>query len=151
MAIYGVSYDSAMLTCRKSRHCVYPNPGFQHQLREYDKSLQRRRYGQDQRTGGRYLNDYSKLNDFLNKNSRLASQQAAGLDCSHWQFNKSGVKDRLGSHALVRKGTSRSNVNFYSPTNARSKINALERTKSAVSVRAGAKSSKRRPMLRTWR
>ena len=147
MQFFGVSYDSALLTCRKSRHCVYPNPGFQHQLREYDRKLMQKRFEQDQRTGGRYLNDYTKINKFINQTQRSITQQPAGLDSNHYQFNQGGTKDRLGANGLIRRGMSTTNSNVFSKE---LQNRLLEKTMTSMQFRNSTQ-DRHRNMLQSWK
>jgi len=43
-----LTYDSAVLTVRKARSVVYPNPGFQRQLLTFEKKLKLLRYQDNQ-------------------------------------------------------------------------------------------------------
>ena len=43
-----LTLDSAVLTVRKARGVIYPNPGFIHQLKAFEKKLKGLRYSDNQ-------------------------------------------------------------------------------------------------------
>lgn len=60
-----LTLDSAVLTVRKARGVIYPNPGFKKQLKSFERKLKLLRYDDNQQA--RFLEDYTTVSNRMKK------------------------------------------------------------------------------------
>lgn len=60
-----LTLDSAVLTVRKARGVIYPNPGFMKQLKSFERKLKQLRYEDNQQA--RFLEDYTTVSNRMKK------------------------------------------------------------------------------------
>jgi hypothetical protein len=79
---------------------IYPNPGFQRQLQDFERQLNRERFQQDQHF---YVPpDYTLVTKQLDLDG--SKTRRAGLRSDWHQLNHKTSQDRLGYNGLVNKG-----------------------------------------------
>ena len=95
-----LTLDSAVLTVRKARGVIYPNPGFMKQLKAFERKLKLLRYEDNQQA--RFLEDYTTVSNRMKK--AQIDMVTAGLSSDFYQMNKNTTKDRMGNFGIILKG-----------------------------------------------